>query len=102
MNNIQLQKYKSRIKKDGKVPYFKSHEKFSSFLGTFFSYLSSNNGGSMGIKQIFLPGDLWLGLRKIQQLTTEVDYSLHVTLKDFDNKTYRAVYSHFEVIINND
>jgi len=42
-------------------------------------------------------GELWLGLRKIQQLTTEGDYSLHVILKDFDNKTYQAVYDHFEV-----
>ena len=41
---------------------------------------------------------MWLGLRKIQQLTTEGDYSLHVILKDFDNKTYQAVYDHFEVI----
>ena len=44
------------------------------------------------------PGELWLGLKKIHQLTTEGDYSLHVTLKDFDNKTYHAVYAHFEVI----
>ena len=46
----------------------------------------------------FLPGELWLGLRKIHQLTTEGDYSLHVTLIDFDTKIYQAVYDHFEVI----
>jgi len=42
-------------------------------------------------------GELWLGLKKIHQLTTDGDYSLHVTLKDFNNRTYRAVYDHFEV-----
>ena len=41
---------------------------------------------------------MWLGLKKIHQLTTEVDYSLHITLKDFNDMTYRAVYTHFEVI----
>ena len=50
------------------------------------------------VRKEFRPGELWLGLRKIQQLTTEGDYSLHVILKDFDNKTYQAVYDHFEVI----
>ena len=44
------------------------------------------------------PGESWLGLKKIHELTTEGDYSLYITLKDFDNKTFQAVYAHFEVI----
>ena len=55
----------------------------------------------MRVRKEFRPGELWLGLRKIQQLTTEGDYSLHVILKDFDNKTYQAVYDHIEVITIN-
>ena len=60
------------------------------------SWVETN--GELWVRQEFRPGELWLGLRKIQQLTTEGDYSLHVILKDFDNKTYQAVYDHFEVI----
>jgi len=42
-------------------------------------------------------GELWLGLEKLHQLTSEGSYSLHITLKDWDDKTYVAVYDHFEV-----
>ena len=44
-------------------------------------------------------GESWLGLEKLHQLTSEGSYSLHITLKDFDQKTYVAVYDQFQVIM---
>ena len=43
-------------------------------------------------------GELWIGLEKLHQLTSEGNYSLHITMMDFDNKTYVAVYNQFQVI----
>ena len=43
--------------------------------------------------------ELWFGLEALHKLTSERDYQLHVTLKDFDNQTYFAVYSHFKVLL---
>ena len=43
------------------------------------------------------PGESWLGLKKVHQLTSERDYSLHVILTDFDGKSYSAVYNLFKV-----
>ena len=43
------------------------------------------------------PGESWLGLKKVHQLTSERDYSLHVNLTDFDGKSYSAVYDLFKV-----
>ena len=45
-----------------------------------------------------MSGELWLGLEKLHQLTSEGNYSLQITLKDFDDKTYVAVYNQFQVI----
>merc|ERR1712130_250592 len=42
-------------------------------------------------------GELWLGLEKVHQLTSENSCSLRITLKDFDDKTYVAVYDQFQV-----
>ena len=42
-------------------------------------------------------GESWLGLKKVHQLTSERDYSLHVNLTDFDGKSYSAVYDLFKV-----
>merc|ERR1719282_1243537 len=42
-------------------------------------------------------GEMWIGLKKLHQLTSAGSYSLKVTLKDFDNQTYHAVYAHFSV-----
>jgi len=42
-------------------------------------------------------GELWLGLDKLHQLTSQGSYGLHITLKDWDDKTYVAVYDQFEV-----
>merc|ERR1711962_1702677 len=42
-------------------------------------------------------GEMWIGLKKLRQLTYTGNYGLEVRLKDFDDLTYQAVYSHFEV-----
>merc|ERR550534_208957 len=42
-------------------------------------------------------GEIWIGLNKLRQLTYTGNYGLEVRLKDFDDLTYQAVYSHFEV-----
>ena len=46
-----------------------------------------------------MSGELWLGLENLHQLTSEGSYSLNITLKDFDNKTYVAVYDQFKVVL---
>jgi len=42
-------------------------------------------------------GELWLGLDKLHALTTGGSYGLRVTMKDWDNKEYTAVYGSFKV-----
>ena len=42
-------------------------------------------------------GESWLGLKKLNQLTSEGDYSHRVTLRDFDDKVYEAFYGQFKV-----
>merc|ERR1712126_474047 len=42
-------------------------------------------------------GEMWLGLRKLHQLTSAGDYSLNITLTDFDGKSYNAFYDQFQV-----
>ena len=46
-----------------------------------------------------MPGELWLGLEPLHKLTSERDYKLKVTLMDFDNKSYTAVYDQFKVLV---
>ena len=48
---------------------------------------------------MFVPGEIWLGLENLHQLTSEGSYSLNITMKDFDGKTYVAVYDQFKVIM---
>ena len=45
----------------------------------------------------FVSGELWLGLEKLHQLTSLGNYSLKITLTDFDNQTYVAIYDQFQV-----
>ena len=47
--------------------------------------------------RFFFPGESWLGLKKLHQLTSESSGSLQITLKDFDNNTYVAFYDQFQV-----
>jgi len=42
-------------------------------------------------------GEVWIGLDKLHQLTSEHSYSLKITMTDYDGKKYRAVYEQFEV-----
>ena len=49
-------------------------------------------------KSLFFPGEVWIGLDKLHQLTFERSYSLRITMTDHDGKKYRAVYEQFEVI----
>jgi len=42
-------------------------------------------------------GESWLGLKRLHQLTSQNDYSLYVSLTDFDGKTYSAFYDRFQV-----
>ena len=44
-----------------------------------------------------MSGELWLGLEGLHQLTFKGNYSLNITMTDFDNKTYVAVYDQFQV-----
>ena len=44
-------------------------------------------------------GEIWLGLETLHKLTSAGSYSLHILMKDFDQKTYVAVYDQFEVIM---
>ena len=44
-------------------------------------------------------GESWLGLKKLNQLTSEGDYGLRVKMTDFDGKSYVAFYDQFEVTI---
>ena len=45
----------------------------------------------------FSPGELWLGLETIHQLTSDGSYSLRITMKDFDGQSYVAVFDQFQV-----
>ena len=44
-------------------------------------------------------GEIWLGLETLHKLTSAGSYSLHILMKDFDQKTYVAVYDQFKVIM---
>ena len=44
-----------------------------------------------------MSGESWVGLEKLHQLTSDGNYSLHITMTDFDDKAYVAVYDEFEV-----
>ena len=44
-------------------------------------------------------GEIWLGLETLHKLTSVGSYSLHILIKDFDQKTYVAVYDQFKVIM---
>ena len=48
-------------------------------------------------KHIF-PGEVWIGLDKLHQLTSERSFSLHINMTDYDGRSYVAVYDRFEVI----
>ena len=45
-----------------------------------------------------LPGEAWIGLDKLHQLTSERSFSLHINMTDYDGRSYVAVYDRFEVI----
>ena len=45
----------------------------------------------------FLLGELWLGLEKLHHFTSQGNYSLNITMTDFDDKTYLAIYDQFQV-----
>merc|ERR1712012_1429212 len=42
-------------------------------------------------------GEVWIGLDKLHQLTSERSYSLKIIMTDYDGKKCRAVYEQFEV-----
>ena len=43
------------------------------------------------------PGEVWIGLKKLYQVTSEAEYRLNITMVDFDGATYHAVYDQFKV-----
>ena len=47
-------------------------------------------------KHIF-PGEVWIGLDQLHQLSRARSYSLNIIMTDYDRKKYRAVYEQFEV-----
>ena len=46
-----------------------------------------------------ISGEVWLGLEALHKLTSVGSYSLHILMKDFDQKTYVAIYDQFKVIM---
>jgi len=42
-------------------------------------------------------GEVWIGLDKLHQLTSERSYSLKIIMTDYDGSKYQAVYEQFEV-----
>ena len=54
------------------------------------------------LRKQFVSGEIWLGLEKLHQLTSEADYGLRITLKDFDQQTYMAYYDQFQVMLISD
>ena len=47
-------------------------------------------------KHIF-PGEVWIGLDKLHQLTSARSYSLKITMTDYDGKKYTALFEQFQV-----
>ena len=47
----------------------------------------------------FVSGEIWLGLETVHKITSAGSYSLYILLKDFDQKTYVAVFDQFEVMM---
>ena len=66
------------------------------FAHTYMSKLVDEN---LATKNCFISGEFWLGLEALHKLTSEGSYSLHILMKDFDQKSYVAVYDQFEVIM---
>ena len=67
-------------------------------LGSVREVISYHINQNIFFKQALVKGELWLGLRKLHQLTSAGDYSLNITLTDFDGKSYNAYYDQFQVI----
>ena len=72
---------------------FADYEAGFSSRGDFLSYYQD-----IFFKLALGKGEMWLGLRKLHQLTSAGDYSLNITLTDFDGKSYNAYYNQFQVI----
>ena len=49
------------------------------------------------MKHSFILGESWLGLENLYLLTSQQSYSLQITLTDWDQQKYVAVYHQFEV-----
>ena len=45
----------------------------------------------------FFSGESWLGLENLHRLTSQQSYSLQITMTDWDQQKYVAVYHQFEV-----
>ena len=52
------------------------------------------------LENVIFPGELWLGLDTIHQLTSKGSYSLQITMKDYDGQTYVAIFDQFQVLIS--
>ena len=53
----------------------------------------------MNYLKLFVSGEIWLGLDTVHKITSGGSYSLHILLKDFDQKSYVAVFDQFEVMM---
>ena len=49
--------------------------------------------------QNIFAGEIWLGLKKIHELTSGGGYSLQITMTDFDQNSYVAYYHRFQVVM---
>ena len=45
----------------------------------------------------YLPGEVWIGLDKLHQLTSVRSYSLKITMTDYDGEQYTALFEQFQV-----
>ena len=68
-------------------------------IGFFCQYQHIKNGYIDFAQSKYVPGEWWLGLEALHRITSQRYYKLRITLKDFDDKTYVAVYDKFKVLI---
>ena len=45
------------------------------------------------------PGEVFLGLDQLHQLTNSANYTLNITMVDYDNSTFHAVFDDFKVVL---
>ena len=55
------------------------------------------NRNLLGTRNVIISGESWMGLETLHQLTSNGDYGLNITMTDFDDQSYFAIYDEIEV-----